>query len=429
MPPNPWEHFSAETIAVAAESPIAAVREHWPRLVEQMGHCTINDRPTQVAMIGTVAIETASSFRPVREAYYLGEANGAAEAYRKGLRYYPWYGRGFIQLTLVSNYQTYGQKVDKLWQAGGAVDLITRPDDALDPDISAAVAAVYFRDHGGDNQRRIPKAAAAGDWAEVRRLVQGGSAGLDRLQKITAKLNTAPAPSTVSGDAGYVFPVEGYSGAVPLHWGTFPGASDLFAARGTPVRAIHSGTVVYREEFGALGGNAVQISGDDGLQSYYAHGDRAPQVSVGQRVKAGAYLFGVGDTGNAKAAGPHLHFGMGKEIMLGSGATGGAGSDFDAVGLLRRLLSSGSDQPKPADPVPPALPPESIRELLDRLEAVRASIDDYQGPPADPPSDAKKDTLWAVIRNYQAWRDAVIANRARVYQEIGAIGAELRRYQ
>lgn len=420
---DPWEHFAAEQIAEAGACPIDAIRDNWPRLAEQLGHCKINDRPTQVAMIGTVTIETARRFQPINE---FRNADGSIPSYWLNYDGGPtFHGRGFIQLTHRSNYAKYGPKVAELWGTSPNqpdFDLVGNPDQALNADISAAVAALYFRDHGGDGQARIPKAAAAGDWTEVRRLVQGGSAGLDRLVQIANALTAPAVPVELSTD-GYVFPVEGYAGPIELHWGTFAGASDIFAPRGTAVRAIHSGTVVYREQFGALGGNAVQISGDDGLQSYYAHGDRVPQVAYDQRVKAGAFLFGVGDTGNAKAAGPHLHFGMGKEIMTGSGAQGGAGSDFDAVAFLRRLQaaqqSAKPDQSQPA----------SIRELLDRLEVSRASLDDFGAAPADPPEGTKKDGLWATVRNYQAWRDAVHANIGRAYAEIGEIGAELRKHQ
>lgn len=343
--PEPWRFFTADRIASTVDCRVENVRENWPKLVDQLARCAIDDRPTQIAAIGTIAIETgpwpSHRFTPVREAYYLGDS---AEAYRRTLRYYPHYARGFVGLTWASNYQTYTAKLRTLW--GGGPDLEAELDAALESDVSAACLALYFRDHGGDGQARIPQAARAGNWREVRRLVQGGDAGLDHLERIAATLSSTPAPVTADG---YVFPVDGYDGAIELHWGTFPGASDLFAPRGTPVRAIHSGTVVYREVDGALGGNAVQIAGDDRLQSYYAHGDRAPAVAMGARVQAGDYLFGVGDTGNAKAAGPHLHFGMGKTILTGSGPQGGAGSDFDAVALLRSLRVV-----KPPQPAPPA---------------------------------------------------------------------------
>lgn len=194
IPPEPimpaWEHWSAEEIARITECPLAAVNDSWPRLVEQLTHCSINDKDVQAAMIGTVAIESASTFYPVREAFYLGEPE-PAEEYRKTLRYYPYYGRGYIQLTWQSNYAVYGPKIAELWGAGGQepdFDLVGNPDNALNPDISAAVSALYFRDTATVQGYALPDAARAHDWEWVRRLVQGGTAGLDRLTAICSAL-------------------------------------------------------------------------------------------------------------------------------------------------------------------------------------------------------------------------------------------------
>lgn len=332
---DPWRYWSPEHLAAVIGCPAETVERRWPRLVQRLNQCGIGDRATMAALAATWAIETANRAEPVREAFWLDERWGyeAAEAWRAAnLWYHPAYGRGDIQCTLKSNYRRYSPKVSEL--LGRQVDLLADLDQMLQEDVSEAFAACYFRDHPVDGSIRIPWAARQGNAREVRRLVQGGSAKLAELAAMMDALGwydlTAPF---------YVFPVEGYDGAVSLHWGSFEGGSDLFAPEGTPVRAIHSGTVVYRAEWDALGGNAVQISGDDGLQSYYAHGDREPQVADGDRVEVGRFLFGVGISGNAAAAGPHLHFGMGKRILTGTGPTGGCGSDYDAVGLLRRLLA------------------------------------------------------------------------------------------
>jgi hypothetical protein len=207
---DPWLRWSAEQIAAAAQCPVDAVRENWPRLVAQMWLCGLSDPLTDIAMIGTIAIESASSFRPVREAFYLGEPE-PAESHRRALRYYPYYGRGFIQLTWRENYAAYSQKVNDLWGASGAIDLVARPDDALDPDVSAADSALYFRDHGGDGLCLIPKAAARSDWLEVRRLVYGGADpnGAARIRRIEQALGggiSPPIPPKPSKDdliAGY----------------------------------------------------------------------------------------------------------------------------------------------------------------------------------------------------------------------------------
>ena len=201
---DPWYFFSSEQIASLTACPVAAVTENWPKVVAQLVLAGINDRPTQIAMLGTIAIETAHTFKPVREAFWNTE-----EWRRINLsRYYPYYGRGYIQLTWRDNYATYGPKIATLWGAGGWEDdfnLVQFPDNALNPDIAAAVSALYFRDHGGTNLKLIPNAAARQDWAEVRRLVQGGSAGLADFRQVCEDLWNLPLPGTPE-----IPPVESY---------------------------------------------------------------------------------------------------------------------------------------------------------------------------------------------------------------------------
>ncbi len=72
--------------------------------------------------------ETNAQMQPVREAYWLSE-----DWRRAHLRYYPWYGRGYVQLTWQANYE----KADEELGLNGA--LIADPDCALRPDIAARV--------------------------------------------------------------------------------------------------------------------------------------------------------------------------------------------------------------------------------------------------------------------------------------------------
>lgn len=75
--------------------------------------------------LATVYHETAGSFQPVEEGYYL---KGRAKAFQKTLRYYPYFGRGYVQLTWKKNYQ-------KASSALG-IDFIKNPDALLDPENS-----------------------------------------------------------------------------------------------------------------------------------------------------------------------------------------------------------------------------------------------------------------------------------------------------
>ena len=65
-----------------------------------------------------------------------------------------------------------------------------------------------------------------------------------------------------------------------------------------------------------------------------------PLVGAGTTVATGQPFGFLGASGNADGGTPHLHLGIGPQILTGGGPTGGAGSDdYDAVGLLRRVYA------------------------------------------------------------------------------------------
>jgi putative chitinase len=78
--------------------------------------------------LATAWHETNKTMQPVREAYWL------SEDWRKSmLKYYPWYGRGFVQLTWERNYV----RADSELGLAGA--LLADPDMAMQPDIAAKI--------------------------------------------------------------------------------------------------------------------------------------------------------------------------------------------------------------------------------------------------------------------------------------------------
>lgn len=83
-------------------------------------------------ILATVAWETGRTFQPVREGF-----DASDEWRKKNLRYYPWYGRGYVQLTWQANYEkatTWFKRV-----LGVAVDFVANKDLALDPRYSAII--------------------------------------------------------------------------------------------------------------------------------------------------------------------------------------------------------------------------------------------------------------------------------------------------
>jgi putative chitinase len=80
------------------------------------------------AALATAWLETARTMQPVREAYWLSE-----EWRKRNLRYFPHYGRGYVQLTWPANYA----KADRELELGGR--LVAHLDLAMDPGIAARI--------------------------------------------------------------------------------------------------------------------------------------------------------------------------------------------------------------------------------------------------------------------------------------------------
>lgn len=82
--------------------------------------------------LATAWHETASTMQPVIESYWL------PDRYRRKLRYYPWYGRGYVQLTWEANYR----RADAECATAGLIvagEIIANPDKVLEPLISAFI--------------------------------------------------------------------------------------------------------------------------------------------------------------------------------------------------------------------------------------------------------------------------------------------------
>jgi murein DD-endopeptidase MepM/ murein hydrolase activator NlpD len=94
-----------------------------------------------------------------------------------------------------------------------------------------------------------------------------------------------------------------YSSAYGLRWGRAHNGIDLAAPQGTPIYAMHAGTVVQSGWLGGYG-YAVIIDHGDGVTTLYGHTSQL-LVSVGEEVSAGERIALIGNTGYS--FGPHLH--------------------------------------------------------------------------------------------------------------------------
>jgi predicted chitinase len=124
--------------------------------------------PAQIAyVLATVEHETNGTFKPVREAYWM------PEWYRKRFRYYPYYGRGYVQLTWEYNYRWYADLL--------GIDLVGNPDLAMQPEIACFILVHGFRT-GKFTGKKITDYinATKNDMVGARRCINGK----DKAQKI-----------------------------------------------------------------------------------------------------------------------------------------------------------------------------------------------------------------------------------------------------
>lgn len=171
--------------------------------------------------------------------------------------------------------------------------------------------------------RRSQQIEAAEALEEERRKIQAVLATLERRRAEREELarreaeaagRDAPAPerSTLTGELGALdWPVEGeiierFGRSTHPVYNTevINNGIDIRAPRGTPVRAVAGGEVVYADWNGGYG-LVVILHHGDGHYSLYGHLDRA-RAAVGQRVGRGGTVGTVGETGSL--VGPKLHF-------------------------------------------------------------------------------------------------------------------------
>lgn len=117
---------------------------------------------TQIAyVLATVQWETAQTFKPVKEAFWHDE-----NWRQTNLRYYPYYGRGYVQLTWKNNYQKYSGILQ--------IDLVGDPDLAMKSDTALFILVHGFKT-GTFTGRKIADyiTTSQTDFANARRCING----------------------------------------------------------------------------------------------------------------------------------------------------------------------------------------------------------------------------------------------------------------
>ena len=182
LPPAPA--MPNVTVTVVAKmfpsTAIGPINQNLPHVLAALTAADLTSMPIVLAALATIRAET-EGFEPINE--YVSRFNTSP-----GGRPFDLYdnrkdlgnqgppdgenfkGRGYVQLTGRTNYTTFGPRV-------GVPNLVTAPDQANDPDIAARVLAAFI----GSKRVAITTALSEGDFAQARRLVNGGTNGLDRF--------------------------------------------------------------------------------------------------------------------------------------------------------------------------------------------------------------------------------------------------------
>lgn len=140
---------------------------------------------------------------------------------------------------------------------------------------------------------------------------------------------TIPVAGVKPGDLVDTF-MQARAGGMRVH-----DAIDIMAADGTPVVAAAPGTVEKLYFSNGGGGITAYVrSPDRRWMYYYAHLEAyAPSLKEGDAIAGGTPIGLVGHSGNASAAGPHLHFAINR---MAAGESWWQGSPINPYPLLTR---------------------------------------------------------------------------------------------
>jgi len=175
---------TAETVSKMFPGvPITNIKENLPFVLQALADAGLADKPMVLMALATIRAETGN-FTPLSE--FKSKFNTAPGGPPFGLydnrhdlgNQGPpdgdsFKGRGYIQLTGRSNYQIHGAAI------GLGNQLIDNPKLANQPDIAAKLLASFIK----SKEQAIRNALKAGDLKKARKLVNGGSHGLEEFTK------------------------------------------------------------------------------------------------------------------------------------------------------------------------------------------------------------------------------------------------------
>jgi putative chitinase len=161
-------------------TPVDNIAANLPFVCDSLKERDLIDKPMVLMALATIRAET-ESFQPINEGrskfntspgghpfdLYDNRRDLGNQIRGDGERFC---GRGYIQLTGRHNYNLYGRAL--------GINLIESPHLANDKKIAGQLLALFLR----DKERQIKEALVDHDLRTARRLVNGGSHGLDRFE-------------------------------------------------------------------------------------------------------------------------------------------------------------------------------------------------------------------------------------------------------
>jgi predicted chitinase len=169
------------------QTPLKNIKAHLPAVLQAMGEAEMTDKNMLLMALATIRVET-EGFEPIsefRSKFNTSPTGHPFDLYdnRKDLGNQGppdgerFKGRGFIQLTGRANYREHGAAI------GLGSRLLEHPELANDSIIAARLLASFLK----AKERAIKEALLERNFKLARRLVNGGSHGLDKFKETFLK--------------------------------------------------------------------------------------------------------------------------------------------------------------------------------------------------------------------------------------------------
>jgi putative chitinase len=188
-PPEIVSAIPAVTVAIVSKmfpaTPVSNIRANLPVVLNALVAPQLADKPMVLMALATIRAET-ESFLPVSEGQSVYNTSPGGHPFdlydhRKelgnqgppdGERYR---GRGFVQLTGRANYAFHGRRI------GLGDQLVENPERANQPAVAAQLLAAFLKNHETAIKEALQQHDRSTALKMARRLVNGGSNGLDRF--------------------------------------------------------------------------------------------------------------------------------------------------------------------------------------------------------------------------------------------------------